>query len=62
MKMLTQMATASVLMALTATGAMAQKYPDHPIKVEVGYVPGPTGPDFSARVVTPKLSELLGQP
>ena len=32
------------------------------MKVEVGYVPGPTGPDFSARVVAPKLAELLGQP
>ncbi len=51
-----------VAMAIAPNGAMAQTYPDRPVKVEVGYVPGPTGPDYAARVVTPKLSELLGQP
>ena len=49
-------------MIFAAAPALAQTYPDHPVKVEVGYVPGPTGPDFSARVVAPKLAELLGQP
>ncbi len=49
-------------MAIASSGAMAQAYPDKPVKVEVGYVPGPTGPDYAARVVAPKLSELLGQP
>ncbi|MSQ73113.1 MAG: hypothetical protein EXR27_17775 [Betaproteobacteria bacterium] len=41
--------------------AHAQDYPNRPVKLLVGYVPGPTGPDFSARVVAPKLAQLLGQ-
>jgi tripartite-type tricarboxylate transporter receptor subunit TctC len=45
-----------------ATGAGAQGYPNKPIKLIVGYVPGATGPDFSARTVAPKLSQILGQP
>ena len=50
------------IVALTSTVSVAQIYPDRPVKIEVGYVPGPTGPDFGARVIAPKLSELLGQP
>jgi tripartite-type tricarboxylate transporter receptor subunit TctC len=42
--------------------ALAQSYPDRPIKLVVGYVPGATGPDFSARTIAPKLAQLLGQP
>jgi tripartite-type tricarboxylate transporter receptor subunit TctC len=47
---------------LGAASAIAQDYPTRPVKILVGYVPGATGPDFSARVMAPKLSELLGQP
>jgi tripartite-type tricarboxylate transporter receptor subunit TctC len=53
-----------VVLALicAATGAVAEDYPTRPITIIVGYVPGATGPDFSARVIAPKLSELLGRP
>ncbi|MGE3809180.1 MAG: Bug family tripartite tricarboxylate transporter substrate binding protein [Gemmataceae bacterium] len=44
------------------SGATAQDYPTRPITIVVGYVPGATGPDFSARVIAPKLAELLGRP
>ena len=56
-------ATATALVTLCAAGsAIAQAdYPNRPIKLVVGYVPGP-GPDFLARTIAPKLSELLGQP
>jgi Uncharacterized protein conserved in bacteria len=52
----------AALAAFIASSAMAQAYPNRPIKLLVGYVPGATGPDFSARTVAPKLSQLLGQP
>lgn len=45
-----------------ADGVLAQGYPAKPIRLIVGYVPGATGPDFSARTIAPKLSEILGQP
>ena len=55
-------ASMAVLFGLTvSTAALAQDYPNRPVKIEVGYVPGPTGPDFAARVVAHKMSELLGQ-
>lgn len=41
-------------------GAPAQDYPNRPVRIIVGYVPGPTGPDFSARVMAPKLAQILG--
>ena len=41
--------------------AQGQDYPSRPIKLIVGYVPGP-GPDFAARTIAPKLAEILGQP
>lgn len=50
-----------VLLVATMTGtAMAQRYPERPIRLIVGYAPGGTT-DFTARVVGPKLSEALGQ-
>lgn len=45
-----------------AGAALAQAYPAKPIRLIVGYVPGATGPDFSARTIAPKLSQILGQP
>jgi len=39
---------------------LAQGYPDKPIRLIVGYPPG-GGTDVVARIITPKLSEFLGQ-
>lgn len=44
-----------------ATGALAQEYPNKPVKIIVGYVPG-GGPDFVARSMGQRLTEILGQP
>lgn len=58
--------TAALIAALTimpaASVAVAQsKYPDHAVKMEVGYPPG--GPvDIIARVVADRLSQIWGQP
>lgn len=46
---------------LGAGGAVAQTYPSNPIKIIVSYPPG-GGTDVNVRVLTPKLSEVLGQP
>ncbi len=39
-----------------------QPYPNRPVKLLVGYVPGPTGPDYAARVMAERLGQILGQP
>lgn len=57
-------ACAIVLAALAATGsgtALAQRYPDKPLRLVVGSAPG-GGNDFVARVTNAKLVELLGTP
>ncbi|HVI15968.1 MAG TPA: tripartite tricarboxylate transporter substrate binding protein [Pseudolabrys sp.] len=46
--------------SLAATVAQAQRYPDHPVKVMVGYAAG-SGPDIQARTVSAQLSLDLGQ-
>lgn len=51
----------AVFGAVLTTGALAQSYPNRPIKLIVGYVPGATGPDFSARTIAPRLAQILGQ-
>ena len=43
-----------------ASAAQAQQYPDHPIRVFVGYAAG-SGPDIQARAVAHQLSISLGQ-
>ena len=46
--------------ALSLGSVRAQGYPDKPIRLIVGYPPG-GGTDVVARIITPKLSEYLGQ-
>ena len=52
---------AGLLAALPGGLALAQGYPDRPVKVSVGFPPG-TGPDTVARIVGIKLSDKLKQP
>ncbi len=49
------------LSALTLAGPALAQYPDRPIRILVGYQPG-GGADLTARIVAPKLSELLKVP
>jgi tripartite-type tricarboxylate transporter receptor subunit TctC len=54
-------ASAALMLALAATAGHAQsKYPDHPVKVVVGFSAG-GGTDVAARVVAQKLTEAMGQ-
>src|ERR1044071_8683706 len=48
-----------VLVVLSGEGR-AEQYPDHPVKVVVGYAAG-SGPDIQARTVAQQLSHDLGQ-
>ncbi|MDB5825040.1 MAG: LacI family transcriptional regulator [Herminiimonas sp.] len=52
---------AATLLGPFASAAIAQTYPDRPIKFVVGYPPG-GNLDIIARVVGQRLSERLGQP
>jgi len=52
---------AGVLVGAAMPGAHAQQdYPNRPVKIIVGYVAG-GGPDFTARAIGQKISEILGQ-
>ena len=44
-----------------ASAVQAQDYPYKPIRMVVGFPPG-GGTDVVARILTPRMSELLGQP
>lgn len=56
-----EMAAAGLLLAALPGFALAQNYPDRPVKVVVGFPPG-TGPDTVARIVGIQLAERLKQP
>src|SRR5204862_5378095 len=45
---------------LAPTAAHAQKYPDHPVKVLIGFTAG-GGTDVAGRIIAQKLSEAMGQ-
>src|SRR5437016_7464268 len=44
-----------------AFSAAAQDYPNRPVRMVVGFPPG-GGTDVVARILAPRMSELLGQP
>ncbi|MGY6270227.1 tripartite tricarboxylate transporter substrate binding protein [Achromobacter denitrificans] len=52
--------TASLAAASPALGQEASKWPERPVRLIVGFVPG-GGTDVSARILSAKLSNLLGQ-
>lgn len=52
---------AALLLALTAATAMAESYPDKPIRLIVPYAPGGSS-DILARLLGQRLSETMGQP
>ena len=53
-------AAATLLLGL-AMALCAQEYPGKPIRMVVGFPPG-GGTDVVARILAPRMSELLGQP
>jgi tripartite-type tricarboxylate transporter receptor subunit TctC len=54
-------AAAALLFSLGATGAMAQTFPDKPVKIVVPQPPG-GGFDATARIIADRLQQHLGQP
>ncbi|CAM3630657.1 MFS transporter [Bordetella sputigena] len=66
MKFLSTIAAVFLGLSLNAEGAQAQNagaanYPDHAIKLVVGYAPG-GGNDVAARLIAKELTPILGQP
>ena len=53
------LAAAAAALAFTAAAALAQNYPAKPIRLILGFPPGGSN-DVVARIVAPRLSELLG--
>jgi tripartite-type tricarboxylate transporter receptor subunit TctC len=48
-------------LTLAATVAQAQRYPEHPVRVLVGFAAG-SGPDIQARTIAQQLATALDQP
>jgi tripartite-type tricarboxylate transporter receptor subunit TctC len=57
----TALATLALLAAGVAFGAQAQEYPNKPIRIVVGFPPGGSN-DVVARIIAPRLAEVLGAP
>jgi tripartite-type tricarboxylate transporter receptor subunit TctC len=55
------MRKALLVLTLFAAAAQAQEFPGKPIRMVVGFPPG-GGTDVVARILSPRMSELLGQP
>src|SRR5437868_10297622 len=55
------MRASAFLLALGCAIASAQDYPNRPVRMVVGFPPG-GGTDVVARILAPRMSELLGQP
>ena len=55
-----KMAWAAAVLLLSGV-AMAQGFPSKPLRIVIGFPPG-GGIDMVARLMAPKLTELLGQP
>ena len=58
--MLRLLSLSLLILPLASVTAHAQQYPDHPVRVIVGYAAG-SGPDIQARTVAAQLSLDLGQ-
>ena len=58
--MIARWIAAFAAVVLGCASALAQPYPNKPVKMVIGLVPG-GGPDFVARALSAKLSEILGQ-
>src|SRR4029077_17208453 len=59
-QMLRLLSLLGVVLPLIVAPAHAEQYPDHPVRVIVGYAAG-SGPDIQARTVSAQLSLDLGQ-
>jgi tripartite-type tricarboxylate transporter receptor subunit TctC len=51
----------ALLLAVAAGGVTAQEYPTKPVRLVVAYPPGGST-DIAARMIGPRLQEILGQP
>ena len=49
-----------LLAATFPAAALAQSYPAKPVRILIGFTPG-AGVDIAVRLITPKMSEILGQ-